>query len=156
MGNFKLLHNTGNFNNGNTLNRSILIKNSYDKFYFVNNTGYITETNSLFFSKNLFTGLFFIFPKNIQNLFKNTLVLNYSLLLFFSNISKLKNSTKSLFSNILIYTYFFKYLNFQIYKYFKQKKLKVRKSNILLYRYIKSYLLKLNKVIDFLYIINYK
>lgn len=154
--NFKLLHNTGNFNNGNTLNRSILIKNSYDKFYFVNNTGYITETNSLFFSKNLFTGLFFIFPKNIQNLFKNTLVLNYSLLLFFSNISKLKNSTKSLFSNILIYTYFFKYLNFQIYKYFKQKKLKVRKSNILLYRYIKSYLLKFNKVIDFLYIINYK
>jgi hypothetical protein len=151
-----LLHSSNRSNNLNKFNKNILIKNSYDKFYFINNTGSITETSSLFFSKNLFTGLFFIFPKNIQNIFKNILTMNYSLLLFFSNINNLKNTTKTLFSNIIIYTYYFKYLNYQIFKYFKQKKLKVRKSNILLYKYIKSYLLKFNKVLDFFYIVNYK
>lgn len=132
----------------------ILIKNYYNNYLLLNNKGFINQINNKLFQKNLFSGLMFVLPFKIQKYIKETFSINYLLLNFYSNINIKSMTKKTLILNLIIYSYYLKFINTEIKTFFDLNKIKIRKSNWLLYKYSKVYLRPINNVLNLLYNIN--
>lgn len=136
--------------------KKLFIKNYFDKSYFIDGNGFISKLDNKLFSKQLFSGLLYILPQKIQFQLKNLFLLNYLLLNFFNNIKSKNYENITLKYTIILYSFFFKYLNFSIKTYFSINNIKIRKSNWLLYKFTKIYLNPLNKLINYYFHIVFK
>jgi len=150
--NYKLLKKKNNSPVDLDTKNIFFIKNLYDKYYFINENGFIKNLNGKSIQKNLFGGLTFILPKTIQISVQKIFLLNYYLINYYSNLEKSKTNNHELkLNNIIIYTLYLKFLNFKIFNYLKSNNIKIRKSNWLLYKYIKLYSGKFTKILNFFY-----
>jgi hypothetical protein len=129
------------------------IKNYYDKYYFLDSIGNVKQLNGKLFQKNLFSGLLYVLPKNIQKSFKTLFSINYLLISFYNNLINLRNKNAIAKTNVLLYFLYLKFLNFKIGEYLSINKIKIRKSNWLLYKYVQLYLPQISLLSNFLYTI---
>jgi|JI10StandDraft_1071094.scaffolds.fasta_scaffold02681_11 hypothetical protein len=134
----------------------VLIKTMYLKLYFLTNRGFIKNLSTRFSDRIFFTGLNYIFKEYIKETFRYILVLNYVLLNFFSNIILSSKKNINLLYNIIIYYNFWKFLNFKFFDYLKEKKLRFRKSNILLRKYKNLINFRVSKIIKLYYFLAFK
>ena len=65
----------------------ILLKSLYQKIIFATSKGFVKDLTSNFTERLIFTGLTYIFKKNIKDAFVNVLLLNYLLIKYYSNTS---------------------------------------------------------------------
>lgn len=141
----------------NNAGKNFFLKNYFDKYFFVNDTGNILTLDNKLFQKQLFSGLLYVLPKQLQENFKSLFSINYLLLSYYSNINILKlNNNSNFLANLYIYTFYLKYLNFKILSFLKHKNIKIRKSNWLLYKFIKLYFQPLTNISNLLYSIAHK
>lgn len=136
--------------------KKLFIKNYFDKCYFIDGNGFISKLDNRLFSKQLFSGLLYVLPPKIQAQLKNLLLLNYLLLNFFSNIKAKNYKNDILKYNVILYNFFFKYLNNSVKTYFSINNIKIRKSNWLLYKFTKIYINPINKLINYYFHIQFK
>ena len=71
----------------------------------------------------------FVLPFKIQKYIKEAFSINYLLLNFYSNINIKSMSKKTLILNLIIYSYYLKFINTEIKTFFNLNKIKIRKSN---------------------------
>lgn len=133
-----------NSNDGN----NFLIKSYFDKFYFLSNNGFIKQVNSNSFQKSLFSGLLYVLPLKVQNIFKDLILISHLLLKFYININFKKANIPTLIVNMQLYILFFKFLAFKLNNFLSLNKIKIRKSNWLLFKYVQLYLPQLNNTLN--------
>lgn len=129
-------------------NNNFLIKNYYDKFYFLSDNGFIKQINSNSFQKSLFSGLLYVLPFKVQNKFKDLILVSHLLLKFYVNIDVKNCNSLTLIANMQLYILYFKFVAFKLNDFLCSNKIKIRKSNWLLFKYVQLYLPQINNTLN--------